>query len=257
MLARNTIAIFILLVVDTMLISLTAVTERCFECCMTLVNFYHSYLFIWYSTQGYLRYMSQELGKKHQVDLDFMETNGSIFFHFQWGQGCAWASPWSLWLSGSLGHYWTLLTLTSFSPLSGRTVSAQGLAPSHGLNCAVGMFISDLAFWMEPCPVYSPTSCPCLLEVPRKCLVTLVRGCWWDSLLWTVGSVPSSAPSGTATLPVRAWPVLGHLCSLFWSTHSIVLLPLLVQRISLCPVRNPQWEILSNHLERLKWTAGL
>lgn len=45
-LARNTIAVFILLTVDTVLISLAAVTERCFECCMALVNFYHSYLFI-------------------------------------------------------------------------------------------------------------------------------------------------------------------------------------------------------------------
>lgn len=234
--ARNTIAIFILLVVDTMLISLTAVTERCFECC--IVNFYHSYLFIWYVPQGYLRYMSQELEKKHQVDPDFMETNGSIFFHFQWGQGCAWASPWSLWLSVSVGHYWNLLTLTSFSPLSGRAASAQGLASSSGLNCAVGMFISDLAFGMEPCPVSSPTSCPCLLEVPWKCLVTLVRGEIHCCDLWALPH-----PQPPQGLPLCQWE--HDLC---WVTRAPCFDPLVAQPCSHCSCRDSVcalWEIPS------------
>lgn len=45
-LVRNTTAIFILLVVETVLISLTTVNIRCFNYCTDLVNSYHSYLFI-------------------------------------------------------------------------------------------------------------------------------------------------------------------------------------------------------------------
>lgn len=163
--------------------------------------------------------------------------NGNIY-HFQWGQDCGLGSPRSLWFSGSLGRYRTLLTLTSFSPLCRRPVSAQGLALSPGLNYAVGMFVSDLAFWMHPCPVSSSTSCSCLLDRPWKCLVTLSG----QRLLVRFVAVtsrlcPLLRPCGTATLSVGAWPVLGHLCFMTQPCSHCSF------RDCLCPVTNPQWEI--------------
>lgn len=106
-----------------------------------------------------------------------METNGSIFFHFQWCQGCAWASPRSLWLSGSLGHYWTLLTLTSFCPLSRRPVSAQGLAPSPGLTMLWACFSLTLPSGCTPVlsPVL-PLALVCWTDLGSAWFLCLLRG---------------------------------------------------------------------------------
>lgn len=81
--ARNTIAIFILLVIDTVLISLTAVAERCFECCMALVNFLSLLsIYLICDPRVFEVHVTGARKEAHQVNPDTMETNGSIFFHF-------------------------------------------------------------------------------------------------------------------------------------------------------------------------------
>lgn len=154
---------------------------------------------------------SQELEKKH---MRWILTSWNIF-HFQRGQGCAWGSPQSLWLSESLGQ--ALLNHTDpdqlLPSLQEISISSGLGTQSYSLNYAVGMFISGLAFWTHPCPVPSPTSCPCLLDGPWKCLVTLSgQRLLVRFIAVTPGLCPMLRPCGTATLPVRAWPVLGHLC---------------------------------------------
>lgn len=247
--ARNTIAIFILLVIDTVLISLTAVAERCFECCMALVNFYHSYLFIWYVTQEYLRYMSQELEKKHirwiltpwklmaAFSFIFTEVRAvpELLLGAYGSQG-----PW-----GTIEPYWSC----PVSPLSpgDRFSSGLGTQSWPELRCGHVYLWPGLLDGPQSCvqSYLLPLSAGWTLEVPGYFIWTEATGeihCC-DLRAQTLWGC-HSACAGSPVLPV-------------WSTHGTDLLPLLMQRLCLCPVRNPQWEIQSNHLEHLKWTGGL
>lgn len=156
-----------------------------------------------------------------------------------------------------LGALLDLTDTDQLLPVLQETSFSSGLGTQSWPDYAVGMFLSDLAFWMHPSPVSSPTSCPCLLDWPWQCLVSLsAQRLWWDSLLWPLGSAPSSDP---VALPLCQW---GH--GLCWVTCASCFQPLMAQPCSTAhaethfmPVRNPQWEIQSNHLEHLKGTKGL
>jgi len=81
-LARNIRAIFILLVVDAVLISLTAVSMQCFYCCMALVNLPLLSIYLIYDPGAFAVHVRGPREEKHWVDPNFMEVNGIIFFHF-------------------------------------------------------------------------------------------------------------------------------------------------------------------------------
>lgn len=145
MLVRNTIAIFILLVVETVLTSLAAVSIWCFNCCMDLVNSYHSYLLIWYVTQGHLRSTSQDLEKK---DIGWIlaswKSVAAFCFIFMRSGLCLSFPPKPM----AVRVLWALVSLTGLDQplpsLCRSPLSVQGLAPSPCLSYAVGMPTSSL-----------------------------------------------------------------------------------------------------------------
>lgn len=124
-----------------------------------------------------------------------------------------------------LGALLNLTDTDQLLPALQETSFSSGLGTQSWPDYAVGMFLSDLAFWMHPSPVSSPTSCPCLLDWPWQCLVSLsAQRLWWDSLLWPLGSAPSSDP---VALPLCQW---GH--GLCWVTCASCFQPLMAQPCS-------------------------
>lgn len=236
MLARNTIAIFILLVVDTVLISLTAVTERCFECCMALVNFYHSYLFIWYVTQEDLRYMSQGLEKKHiRWILTPWKVMAAFSFIFNEVRAVpelllgAYGSqgPW-----GTIEPYWPW-PVSPHSP--GDQLQLRGWHPVLAWAMVwARLSLTSPSGWSPVVSLVLPLALVCWMDLGSAWLLCLDRGCWWDSLLcWDSRLCLVLRACGIATLPV-----LGHLCFLFD--------PLMAQTCSQCSCRDSLyalWEI--------------
>lgn len=220
--------------------SLTAVTEPCFECCMALVKFYHSYLFIWYVTRGYLRYMSQDLEKK---DIRWILTSWKLMAVFSFIFNEVRAVPeLSLKASGFQGPWGTAEPYWPW-PASRLSLGAQfQLRAWHPVQAWAVLWaclsLTSSSGWTLSCLQSYLLPFVCWMDLGTAWLLCLVRGCWLDSLLWPPGSAPSSHPVG---LPPCQW---GH--GLCWAPCASWFDPLTAQPCSHCSCRGSVyalWEI--------------
>lgn len=165
--------------------------------------------------------MSQEREKKHirwiltswklMVGFSFISMRSGLCLSFP-------SEPMALRVLGALLNLTgALSTLTSSSPLSGRPVSAQSLAPSPGLNYA-GLSLTLPSGWTQSClqSYLLPLSAGLTLEVPgylsgQRLLVRFIAVTWalphpqtpWDCHSASEGM----ACAGSPVLPglVHSW----------------------------------------------------
>lgn len=193
-----------------------------------------------------------------------MEVNGSIFFHFHGGRTVPELSPEACGCQGPLGTnelYWSwpasTLCLGALFQLRARhpVLAWAMLWPCLSLTLPSGQ-----THVVVLSPVL-PLALVCWMDLGSGWFLCLLWGCWWDSLQWLPGSAPCSDPAGLHPvgegMACAGFPVAPGSSPLTAQPCSRCSLTLLPQRRNLCPVRNPQWEIQSNRLERLKWTGEL
>lgn len=224
-LTRNTIGIVPLLVVDTVLISLTAVSMWCFERCMALVNFHHSYLFgswpkgIWGACHR--TWKRKTLGGSWSRG-----SRRQHFLSFSWKSDSAWAFPPK---PMAAGVPWALMSLTGPDqplPCAQKPCFSSGLCTQSLPELCCGHVylwpcLLDGHMLYSPSPVL-PLTLVCWMDLGTGLLLRLVWGCWWDSLLCPMFEL-------WRTAPCQWWHSLCWVTRGSWlvSAHGTVLLTLL------------------------------